>query len=145
MQDLSTLDFETLKVIEKHVKQQLTAKRPQVQPGHHVANVRVVLDVTGVVCVGNDFDKNVPLKINPFNMLLAAMNRLNGVTLESLVAEAKAMDGGDVSALKERVDAAWKEVADTTKTRHKGQVRVRKGSIVMVDNPPVEEDDEDSE
>lgn len=96
--------------------------RNQVGPGTY--HVDCTVRVSGEIKVGEDYTQQIVAKADPWSLLAVAMDKLNGVTLESIVAEATG-EGVDTADLKERVADAMKEIKGETETECKGKVTTK--------------------
>lgn len=57
--------------------------------GTHKIEETITLTITGEVKVGKDYDQRIVADADPWKLLLVAMSKLNGVTMESIVKEAQ--------------------------------------------------------
>jgi hypothetical protein len=135
MSNLNTLDFATLTVLSKMVAAAQKDVRDATEAGSYTVNRQVTVDVTGTVNVGEDYEQEIVLKADPFTMLAVALSHLNGVTIESIVEEAKSADPEYVKSIKAKAVEAWGEVKSGTKTACKGKVTVAKGATATVGVP----------
>lgn len=135
MSNLNTLDFATLTVLSKMVAAAQKDVRDATEAGSYTANRQVTVDVTGTVNVGEDYEQEIVLKADPFTMLAVALSHLNGVTIESIVEEAKSADPEYVKSIKTKAVEAWGEVKSGSKTACKGKVTVAKGATATVGVP----------
>ena len=128
---LSTLSPATLTALAKVIGEAASAARDALTVGDHAVDERVVLDVAGLVRVGEDFEQRVVAKADPWLLLGVALSHLNGVTVESIVAEALAaeMSGKDIKA---KADAAVAAVKAPTVTRCRGKVTTKVAGSVVV-------------
>jgi hypothetical protein len=133
MNSLNTLNFATLTILAKQVAAAQKATRAATEPGKYTVAEEVTLDVSGSVKVGEDYEQRIVLKADPFKMLLVALSKLNGVTVESIVRESMQLeDPTALTAVKKEAKAAWVKVNQTTMTDCKGKVTVGKESGATV-------------
>lgn len=128
---LSTLSPAALTALAKVIGDAAADARDNLTVGDHTVDERVTLDIAGLVRVGEDFDQRVVCKADPWLLLGVALSHLNGVTVESIVAEALAaeLNGKDIKA---RADAAVAAVKAPTVTRCRGKVTTKVAGSVVV-------------
>jgi hypothetical protein len=98
-------------------KFKLNGERDRVLPGKY--DIDAIIRVNGTVRIGEDYDQRVVAKADPWSLLAVALNKLNNVTLDSIVREAEEVDGSDI---KTSVDKAIEQIKKPTKTKAKGKV-----------------------
>jgi hypothetical protein len=123
----STLDLVSRLAVSKAKDVELTdLERTKVKPGDYT--VDSIVRVVGTLHVQADHDAKQVNKINPYALLLVAMGKLNGVTIDKIVeeAEANAAQGQPASeVLEEKVKAIaarLRDIKEVTVTR-RGSVR----------------------
>ena len=128
---LSTLNAATLTALAKIVGDAAADARDNLTVGDHAVDERVTLDIAGLVRVGEDFDQRVVCKADPWLLLGVALSHLNGITVESIVAEALSaeLNGKDIKA---KADAAVAAVKAPTVTRCRGKVTTKVAGSVVV-------------
>ena len=132
MSKLTDIDFASLTILAKQIAAAQKAKRADAPLGKSKVATQVVLDVSGTVTVGKDYEQEIVLKADPFTMLAVALSHCNGVTMDSIAREARTADPEYVASIKEKAVEAWGVVkADTLKTCQ-GKVTVAKGASVTV-------------
>lgn len=95
--------------------------------GTHIIEETVTLTVTGQVKVGEDYEQRIVAKADPWKLLLVALSKLNGVTMESIVKEAEAgeLDTAAVKMEAEKsVGAVWtaKEKAEFAQKKEQAEL-----------------------
>ena len=121
---LTTLNAATLAALAKILGEAASATRDNLAVGEHTVDERVTIDVAGLVKVGEDFEQRVVGKADPWLLLGVALSKLNGVTIESIVAEA--LDGNlNGKDIKAKADAAVAAVKAPTVTACKGKVTMK--------------------
>lgn len=113
--------------ITKLALTKIKGDRGAIAPGEYSGEA--VVHVSYSLKVGEDYEQRIVQKACPFELLALALNKLNGVTVESLVAEALA-GGVDTDDLKARVTDAVSKIKGTTVTTCKGKV-TGKASVVI--------------
>jgi len=88
--------------------------------GEHAVDVTV--RITGTLTRGADYDQRIVEKADPWALLGAALSRLNGVTVASLVRETLGSDAEGLKRIKAQADAAMAEVKAPTMTRCNGKI-----------------------
>ena len=128
---LTTLNAATLAALAKILGEAASATRDNLAVGEHTVDERVTIDVAGLVKVGEDFEQRVVGKADPWLLLGVALSKLNGVTIESIVAEALSaeLNGKDIKA---KADAAVAAVKAPTVTRCRGKVTTKVAGSVVV-------------
>ena len=91
--------------------------------GEHV--VDFIVHVTGTLKRGEDFSQNIVAKADPWLMLAAALSHLNGVTVDSLVAESLTDDPALVKSLKKQAADALAAIKVPTLTPCNGKVTTK--------------------
>ena len=73
---------------------------------------------------GEDFEKAIPAKAQPWKLLALALSKLNGVTIDALVRDSEAgtigIEAGDIEA---RANEAMAAIAAKTVPKCNGQIR----------------------
>lgn len=111
-------------VIEKGA--QLGTFRHLVKPGRYT--VDTLIRLRGEVTVGPDTEKRVSASIPWQQMCAVLLSKLNGVTVESVLAEALAAQKGDGSLLEninERARTAVDKLVESTRQTVNGSVKAR--------------------
>ena len=101
---------------------ELTEKdaRKQVTPGSYPADFWV--HVSGDIDVGADYVRRVPQKAKPWDLLAAALSRLNGVTVDAIVRDALNAAPDLVETVKKQAEASIQAIKGTTETVCAGRV-----------------------
>jgi hypothetical protein len=112
--------------------------RDQVEAGEH--DVECIVHVRGELRVGEDSEAQQVNKLNPVLLLKLAMDKLNKVSIDSLIEEAleilaknqaaetdeetedEDVGGDELKKFKRTTAAAWKRLAKKTKQRRRGAV-----------------------
>jgi len=131
--NVASLSPATLAALAKAVATVSSARRDDLTVGSHVVDEVVTLHVTGEVKVGSDYEQRVVAKADPWLLLGVALSHLNGVTVESIVAEALNAELG-TEDIKARADAAVAAVKATTVTACKGKVTHKGTNVALVAN-----------
>jgi len=127
---LNALNAVTLTALAKVISEAASAARDSLDVGDHAVDDRVTIDVAGTIRVGEDYDQKIVAKADPWLLLGIALSHLNGVTIESIVAEAlnAEVSGKDIKA---KADAAIAAVKAPTLTACRGKVTLKvTGSVV---------------
>ena len=104
------------------------AARSEITAGEYAVDTTV--RITGTVKVGEDYTQQIVGKADVWALLAVVMNKVNGVTLESVVEEA--LNGGaDTADLKARVDAAMMTIKGETETACKGKVTTKLNAEII--------------
>ncbi len=107
------------------VAKMLNVKRLGV--GTHTIEETVTLTITGTVTVGKDYDQRMVAEADPWKLLLVALSKLNGVTMESIVKEAEAGEL-DTAAVKleaeKQIGVVWtaKEKAEYAQKKEQAEL-----------------------
>ncbi len=88
-------------------------------------DVDFLVQVTGSVKRGEDYEQEIVLKAEPWTMLAAALSHLNGVTVESLVKEALTSDPELVKSIKAEAKDAMARINKPTLTSCNGKVTTK--------------------
>jgi len=104
------------KMIKKAV---LDSSRDLLSVGIHPVNCLVRID--GTIKVGEDFEKRQTNKIDWIGLTALALSKLNGVTVESLIAEFE-KNGIDSKDVKKQAQAKVDALRDSTMQTSKGAV-----------------------
>ncbi|MEI7881870.1 MAG: hypothetical protein WCI95_13480 [bacterium] len=80
------------------------------------------LHVSGEIDVGEDYMRKVPQKAKPWDLLAAALSRLNGVTVEAIVRDAMSAAPEMVENIKKQAEVAIQAIKGTTETMCAGRV-----------------------
>lgn len=88
-------------------------------------DVDFLVQVTGSVKRGEDYEQEIVLKADPWTMLAAALSHLNGITVKSLVKEALSSDPKLVASIKKQAKDAMSEINKPTKTSCNGKVTTK--------------------
>lgn len=131
-QSLATLDFATLTVLSKAVADAQKANRDSTEPGKYDAAAQVLIDVTGTVTVGEDYEQRIVAKADPWTLLAVALSKLNGVTVDAIVREALTADEKLVKSIKAQADTAMGTLKAETVTSCKGKVTVSKDATATL-------------
>ena len=94
--------------------------RKQVSSGSHIADFW--LHISGEIDVGEDYMRRVPQKAKPWDLLAAALSRLNGVTVEAIVRDALSAAPEMVDNIKKQAEAAIQAIKGTTETVCAGRI-----------------------
>lgn len=87
-------------------------------------NVDLNINVRGTMKVGEDYEQVQHMNVPQWELIAALADKLNGVTLESVVAEVLA-DDIDTANVKARVQAAVDTVKGTANQTTKGKVTTK--------------------
>jgi len=121
---LETMTPAQLVALGKAVKDaQLKKASGALTVGTH--EVDFTVHVTGSLKRGEDFEQNVVAKADPWLLLGAALSKLNGVTVDSLVREALTADPALVKSLKAKAATAINAVKAPTLTVCNGKVTTK--------------------
>lgn len=101
----------------------LTEAKRSLSPGTY--QVDTTVRIKGTITRGENTTGIIAQRAEPWALLAAALNKLNGVTVESLVAEAEAIrsDEAKMTALKERTAKALNAIKGEVKGPISGQTR----------------------
>lgn len=102
-------------------KQATDAKR-SLQPGSQ--NVEATFHVRANLTKLADTEGVIAQKAEPWKLLAVALNRLNGVTIHSIVREAEALKDEEIEALKEKTAEALNTIKGNTTGRISGKTTV---------------------
>lgn len=102
-------------------KQATDAKR-SLQPGSQ--NVEATFHVRANLTKLADTEGVIAQKAEPWKLLAVALNRLNGVTIDSIVREAEALKDEEIEALKEKTAEALNTIKGKTTGRISGKTTV---------------------
>lgn len=89
-------------------------------PGEY--EVDMVVRIQGKITKGEDYTQQIVEKAEPWLLIAAALSKLNGVTIESLVAEATQAPEDLIKDLKARAATAIAKIKAPTETRCNGKV-----------------------
>lgn len=81
--------------------------------------------IKGSLKKGEDYDQDIVAKADPWLLLAAALSKLNGVTVDSLVREAETQDESLIDGLKTRAAEAIAKIKATTTTKCTGKVTTK--------------------
>ena len=98
----------------------------------------ITLHLTGTVRTGADYEQEIVAKADPWTLLAAALSHLNGVTIESLTAEALAADPKLIASIKKQAKASIAAVKGTTLTECRGKVTLPAKAITVIDTMAAE-------
>lgn len=93
--------------------------------------------MSGDLDVGEDYIRRVPQKAKPWDLLAAALSRLNGVTVEALVRDALNAAPELVENVKKQSEAAIQSIKGTTETVCAGRVNADLKVEVLAGVAPV--------
>lgn len=111
------------------------ADREELPPGEY--EIDRTVRVRGTIKVGQDFQKSFWQSADPMGLLALALNKLNGVTVESIMREHLALKNDPVhkaeaKQIKEQVSTALKALSASAVKTAKGQVTVHNPSVEEV-------------
>ena len=109
--------------------------RKQVTPGSHPADFWI--HVSGEIDIGADYVRRVPQKAKPWDLLAAALSRLNGVTVDAIVRDALSADPEMVENVKKQAEASIQAIKGTTETACAGRVEADLKVEVVNSSVPV--------
>lgn len=121
----------------------VTNARNQLSPGEY--DVDVTVRVSGTIRVGEDYEKTVPNKAKPWNIVVAALTEINrlrnaagetGIDLDKLVAAAESLDSDAVNKAQAKAEEAAASLKEATRTTAKGPVTA-KLDVVRLDATPL--------
>ena len=95
--------------------------RKNVCPGNHAADFW--LHVSGDIDVGEDYNRKVPQKAKPWDLLAVALSHLNGMTIDSITREALSAATELVESVKQKAEAAIQSIKGTTETVCSGRIK----------------------
>lgn len=113
-------DVQTVALAKVIKKAALDAAGANVKAGEYPVNFTV--KVTGSLKKGEDYDQEIVAKADPWLLLAAALSKLNGVTVDSLVREAVTADEALIEGLKAKAADAIQKIKATTTTKCAGKV-----------------------
>ena len=122
-------DLETIVLSKIGNKLKKEAAKADLTVGEHKFDF--FAHVIGTVKVGEDYEQVVAQSAKPWALLAAALNRLNGVTVASLVAEAEALAAADVQAVKDSTADALASIKAPTVKTCKGKVTFGKDTRIL--------------
>ena len=117
------------------------AARKQILPGQY--RVEFDVRVSETLTVGADYEQHIVAKADPWYLLKVALDKLNGVSLDALVAEALALQDGNgtakksVDEFKTRVGDAVAVIKTPTLTQCKGKVTVPSRLVTRLEEAAV--------
>jgi len=127
--------FAALRGIKKAVDE--TAIRAMIGPGEYEnLDVTLRLSVPKLI-VGEDYPTKLVQKAKPWNLVAILLSKLNGVTIDSVVAEAIAADKAQVTKIKKSAEAAMAKIKAPTTSTAKGPVRLPEGASLKIVNTDV--------
>jgi len=138
---LNTLDAATLALLGKMVADAAKANRENLAAGTHDVSEMLILDATGTVTVGEDYEQRIVGKAKPWNLFTAALELANeqlisaglaGIDMVKVVDAAQTIDAKAVKAAKTQADAEVAGRKAPTLTACKGKVTIAKTSTVEV-------------
>jgi len=119
-------------------KDQEPVLRDAIAPGTY--DVDATLRILGRVTVGDDYDQRIVQSMCPLRLLAVALNKLNGVSVESLVEEALSTDPKELpegvlgeNEIKARVAAAMEALKGTTVKSCKGKITVKGAEVLALE------------
>ena len=95
--------------------------RKKVSPGNHNADFWV--HISGGIEVGEDYNRKVPQKAKPWDLLAVALSRLNGVTIDAITREALSAAPELAESVKQKAEAAIQSIKGTTETVCSGRIK----------------------
>ncbi len=117
MNDLETMTLAAAKAVDAKTSK---LARDAVAVGTHA--VDFLLRIRGTFRVGEDYEQRLVAKADPFALLAVALDKLNGVTIESIVKEAQEADPGEVRAIKAKTAQAVEALKAPTLSVCRGKV-----------------------
>lgn len=118
---MSNLNAAEIVALSKVVKA-ADAKKASAELAVGTHDVDFLVQVTGQVKRGEDYEQEIVLKAEPWKILAVALSHLNGVTVESIVREALSADPELVKSIKKQATDAMKAINEPTKTSCNGKV-----------------------
>jgi len=116
-------DGDMLRVIALSALELPDEDRSRLKAGDYTIDEAFAAQITGTIRVGEDGTQEVVAKADVWALLALALNKLNTVTLDSLLAEY--FDGdlkGAAAELKKRTTRAIRKLKGATKTSVKGKI-----------------------
>lgn len=110
-----------LAILKSITEKDAEEARDLVSPGEY--DVDELVRVHGVVSVNKDHEQSNPQRLCPWTLLLVALNRLNGVTVDSLVEEASKLSETEVAELKKKTKRAGEALLGKTVKTQRGTVK----------------------
>ncbi len=98
----------------------LTETKRGLVPGKSAVDFTV--RISGTVSKGQDTTGVIAQRAEPWKLFRAAMNRLNGVTIDAIVRDAEAMTDDDTEATKGHVSTALRAIKADTIGKISGKV-----------------------
>tara|TARA_B100000131_G_scaffold294409_1_gene310505 strand:+ start:49 stop:507 length:459 start_codon:yes stop_codon:yes gene_type:complete len=134
----TNLSAAALQILAKEAATAKGATRDALTIGDTDVDEIVTLHLTGTVRAGADYTQEIVAKADPWTLLAAALSHLNGVTIESLTAEALAADPKLIASIKKQAKAAIATVKGPTATECKGKVTLPAKSVAVIDTMAAE-------
>jgi hypothetical protein len=124
---------EVVTLLAKAFSRMAKDMRPDLMPGEYQVDEVVTFHALGGMNVGDDYPQHIANKAKPWKLLKAALDKLNGVTIESLVRESEQVDSKGEKELKAAVEKAAARLKAKTLTHCKGKVTFRAPLATQVD------------
>jgi hypothetical protein len=91
--------------------------------GRH--DIDLTVRIRGTVTKGEDYPQDIVAKAQPWALLAVVLNKLNGITIDSIVREADTIAAGAVDEVKDATDRAIAAIKNKTTTICKGKVTAK--------------------
>lgn len=120
MNDENIVTVAVAKVVKEAAEKAAASK---IAAGEYAVDFTV--RVKGTLKKGEEYDQEIVAKANPWLLLAAALSKLNGVTVDSLVREALTADEALVDGLKVKAAEAIEAVKGKTLTKCAGKITTK--------------------
>ena len=120
------LDAAQVAAIAKAINaKELTSARAAFDAEGEDFQIDMTVRLFGSLSVGAEVETTQINKIQPLKLLLVALNKLNGATLNSIIEQALEIDDKDDNfvALKKSVSTEWERVAGSTRQMRSGAIK----------------------
>jgi len=114
--------IETVAIAKMVKKGELDSSRDLLSAGEY--EIDCLVHIQGIMKVGEDFEKRQTNKIDWIGLTALALSKLNGVTVESLIAEFE-KSGVDGSIIKKQAQEKIDALRDSTMITSKGAVTTK--------------------
>jgi hypothetical protein len=135
---LDAVSAEALQILAKEAAAAKGKTRDALTVGDTEVDEIITLHLTGTVRTGADYEQEIVAKADPWTLLAAALSHLNGVTIESLTAEALAADPKLIASIKKQAKASIAAVKGITLTECRGKVTLPVKAITVIDTMAAE-------
>ena len=116
---------ETAAVAKAINDKELKGARAAFDPEGEHFEVDFTVRIQGTLDIGAEVETTQINTVQPLKLLMIALNKLNGVTLKSIIDQAMAIDDKDAEfiEIKKNVAAEWAKVAGTTRQMRSGAIK----------------------